>query len=708
MNSSKKQGRPARKNRLNLNLYSLPSQIILSTVLLVILTSAAVGLPALWIIREQLDHQAWSQIEQGYNAAQSLYDAREHHLDNSAALIAQQPRLAELAASSDEGELQDYLLSLQTVEELDLLAICGPDQQVVGSTTGQVPEGLCDPRPPGYFYLVSGQTLPQVWLLASQPVTDNDQGWERLLTGLRLDSTFADEMRSQTGLEHTIFTAERVVATSQDSYPSFQTIVAPRTSFLNTSDLVVCCEYDISDQSYYGARLQLDEDRVQAEVALQVSDISTTQRTLVTVLTASVLAVAVLGSILGIISARRISKPLVSLSEAATRFSRGDLDTPVQVDSRVREVVQVSQTLEQARLDLAKSLAALREEKAWGEHLLESIVEGIVTLNKDCQITFFSHGAERITGWSRQEVLERRCDEVFHLPEEEAPFSQHIPPPGQKNQLVVRVAGGRQVILAITGARLNPSSSDDSEVALVFRDVSEEAAIHHLLGYFIANVTHEFRTPLSALAASIELLIDQAPDLSAAEVDELLKSLHLSVLSLQTLVDNLLESASIEAGHFRIRPRPYSLDRIITEAVQTMQPLVEKYNQQIVVEAHDDLPLVHADPRRVVQVLVNLISNANKYGPDSANISIQATNKGKIVQVQVADRGPGIDSQHRDLLFQRFEYPAATSSQSRVGAGLGLSVVKAIIEAHGGEVGVSDRTGGGSIFWFTLPMSKET
>ncbi len=708
MNRSKAQAQPSRASRLNLNLYSLSSQIILSTVLLVILTSAAVGLPALWIIREQLDHQAWSQIEQGYNAAQSLYEAREQNLDNSAALIAQQPRLEELAASGDIDALRDYLLSLQTVEELDLLALCGSDKQVVVASTGPVPDDICDPHPSGFYYLVSGQTLPQIWLLASQPVSDNDQGWERLLTGLRLDFAFADEMRSQTGLEHTIFTGERVVATSQDSYPSFQTVVAPRTSFLNKSDLVVCCEYDIRDQSYYGARLQLDEDRVQAEVALQVSDISTTQQTLVTVLTGSVLAVAVLGSILGIISARRISKPLVGLSDAAVRFSQGDLDTPVQADSRVREVVQVSQTLERARLDLAKSLTELREEKAWGEHLLESIVEGIVTLNKDCQITFFSHGAERITGWSRQEVLDRRCDDVFHLPDEDAPFSQHIPPPGQKNQLVVRVAGGQQLILAITGAQLNPSSSDDSEVALVFRDVSEEAAIHHLLGYFIANVTHEFRTPLSALAASIELLIDEAPDLSTVEVDELLKSLHLSVLSLQTLVDNLLESASIEAGHFRIRPRPYDLDRIIMEAVQTMQPLLEKYDQQIVLEVQEGLPLVHADPRRVVQVLVNLISNANKYGPDSANISIQATRKGKIVQVQVADRGPGIDNQHRELLFQRFEYPAVSSSQSRVGAGLGLSVVKATIEAHGGEVGVSDRAGGGSTFWFTLPISKET
>ncbi|MGW8251651.1 MAG: PAS domain S-box protein, partial [Anaerolineales bacterium] len=516
----------SQKSGFNLSPYSLPGQIIISTVLLVVLTAAAVGLPALWIIRQQLDHQAWSQIEQGYNAALSLYQARERDLNSAATLIAQRARLSELLVSGDVNEMVDYLRSLQTVEELDLLAICSADQQLTASTSDRPPEDLCASHSPGNFYLVSGQTLPQVWLIGNQPIEGSRAG-ERLLTGLKLDSDFAEQMRSQTGLEHTVFVGDRVIATSQGSYPASQTIVAPRTSFLNTSDLVVCCEYSVSDQTYYGARLQLDGD-IQAEIALQVSDISATQRTLITVLAGSMLAVALLGSALGVISARRISRPLVSLSNAALRFSQGDLDTPVQADTQVREVVQVSQALERARLDLAGTLAELREEKAWVEHLLESIVEGIVTLDSQCRITFFSHGAERITGWSRREVLYRRCDEVFRLPDEETPFSQHIPPPGQKNQLVVQAVDGRQVILAITGARLTPTGTDDSQVALVFRDVSEEVAVHHLLGYFIANVTHEFRTPLSALGASIELLIDQKPDLSEAEVEELLKSLHLS------------------------------------------------------------------------------------------------------------------------------------------------------------------------------------
>jgi len=121
----------------------------------------------------------------------------------------------------------------------------------------------------------------------------------------------------------------------------------------------------------------------------------------------------------------------------------------------------------------------------------------------------------------------------------------------------------------------------------------------------------------------------------------------------------------------------------------------------------EDLPEVQADPRRVVQVLVNLLSNASKYGPADEEIGLSVAVEDGWVRVCVADRGPGIARQHRDLVFRRFEYPDSGGNSTKVGAGLGLSVVKAIVEAHGGRAQVSDRPGGGSIFWFTLPVAKD-
>lgn len=124
-----------------------------------------------------------------------------------------------------------------------------------------------------------------------------------------------------------------------------------------------------------------------------------------------------------------------------------------------------------------------------------------------------------------------------------------------------------------------------------------------------------------------------------------------------------------------------------------------------------DLPLepllVLADKRRIVQVLINLISNANKYGPPGEEICLEISATSEMTRLVVLDRGPGIPLDQRDNLFGRFVFPKEGSEISQAGAGLGLSVVKAIVEAHGGEVGVEDRPGGGAQFWFTLPAASE-
>jgi PAS domain S-box-containing protein len=387
-------------------------------------------------------------------------------------------------------------------------------------------------------------------------------------------------------------------------------------------------------------------------------------------------------------------------------MSAGDLTRPLEVETKVREVTLVAHALEGARIDLQRTLGELRREKAWADHLLEAIVEGIVTLDRKGHITFFSHGAERITGWRRDEVLGQSCDQVFRPADTDRPFSQVIPSPGRRHKIPVEMRDGREAILAVTGARLLPPEGADARVALVFRDISEEEAIHHLLGHFLANVAHEFRTPLSAQAATVELLLDQAPDLTAAELQELLTSLHLGVLGLQTLIDNLLESASIEAGRFRVHPRPADLGEIIADAIGTMQPLLDKHGQSLVVQLPAATPVVQADPRRTAQVLINLLSNASKYGPDDAEIEVIVTDDGQWARIVVADSGPGVPPQHRDDLFRRFTHPGTGSTKAEVGVGLGLSVVRAIIQAHGGEVGIDDHPGGGSAFWFTLPVVK--
>jgi PAS domain S-box-containing protein len=462
--------------------------------------------------------------------------------------------------------------------------------------------------------------------------------------------------------------------------------------------------FTLNGQPYYAARLSLVDGTLVDEIALNVADIAATERGLILLLIGSIALVASAGSALGVLLARRIGQPLTQLADAAQQPIAGQLDQPIVVQSQITEVAQLAESLERARVGLRESLNELRQAKEWTDSLLEAISEGIVTLDQDGRITFFSPGAQRITGWPPEEVLGRSLDQVFSLVGSNAPFSQFLPPPGRASKVTVALSGDRQATLSVTGARLTPPDTDQAGVALVFRDVSESELVHRLMGEFLANITHEFRTPLSALAASAELLFDQAHDFSPEELDELLISLHLGIVGLQTLVDNLLEGARLEIGQFRVHPRPADLAEIIGEATRIMRPLQDKHHQRLAVELPVKVPMVQADSRRIVQVLVNLLSNAIKYSPDDTEIAIRVAPADGWVRLSVSDQGPGIPAAYRSSLFRRFAHPEPSPDKGQYGAGLGLSVVKAIVEAHGGQVGLEECSGGGSTFWFTLPM----
>ena len=680
--------------RLIPDLHSLSAQMVVISVGLVLLMAVATGVPAVWLLRDQFDRQAALQLEQGSRAADALYGAQQAELQGLALLLAERPTLHRLMVEGDAIVLTDYLAVLGASTTLDAIRVCDPAERELAWVGGAADLTGCDGPTTGFALAREDGTL-QAWLLAGRDVvTEGGRDLGYVIVGRALEDRFASRMRAETGLEHTLLVDGHPIATSLEGR-------------LSMAETPTGGRFELDGSPFYTVLLALGEqsgDGLVAEVALDASGLVVAERRLIGSWAGGLVLVAGLASVLAALLARRIGRPLAELADAATLLSTDSPARPVEVETGVREVALVAEALEGARVDLERTLGELRNEKAWTDHLLEAIVEGIVTLDRLGQITFFSQGAERITGWRREEVLGHPCDEIFQPAETEQAFSELIPPPGQRHKISVQLRDGRQAVLAVTGARLVPPVSEPSRVALVFRDVSEEEAFRRLLAHFLANIAHEFRTPLSAQAAAVELLMDQAPDLSPAEIQELLTALHLGVLGLQTLVDNLLESASIEAGRFRVAPRAASLDRIIAEAIRTIQPLLSKHHQRLVIELPAALPTVVADPRRVGQVLINLLSNAVKYGLDGGEITVAVALGDGEARVSVADQGPGVPAEERADLFRRFAHPSTGNDRARYGIGLGLSVVKAVVEAHHGRIGVDDRPGGGSIFWFTLPL----
>ena len=675
---------------------------------LILLTTIAVGLPAILLIRNQVERQTWARVNQGSHATEALYSAWQRRISDLALLTSQRPTLSQLVSQEQGTALTNYLQTLQEETELDMMLICDPDQNPVIQTSTANSTAMCRLQDPTGLHVIASGTSPQVWMMAAHPIGDESTDLGQIVVGRLLDDEFSRQMSAQTSLEHTLLVDENPVASSFAGGAAAccsairQPIDNPAADIATMPAL-----FEQNNRPYYSTRLVLSPPGLIDEIALDVADVVATERNLTWILVGSIILVALAGSVLGVAVARRIGQPLTHLTHAATAISMGDLTTSLSVPSQVREVTLVSQALESARVDLQHTVNELQRERAWTDHLLEAITEGIVALDDRGCITFFSPGAERITGWSQSEALNHTCDELFHLAETSDSFSQHIPLPGQQSKILLEVEDGRQITLGITSAQLSPPDTDETGLVLVLRDISEAELIHRLLGGFLANITHEFRTPLSALAASTELLLDQAPDLSSAELQELLTSQYMGIISLQTLIDNLLESASLEAGHFRVYPRSSDLGEIIAEATHMTLPFQEKYGQSLVVELPATIPQVLVDSHRIVQVLVNLLFNAIKYSPDETKITLGAMVNQGWVRVTVADQGPGVPPGRQDELFYQFVHYDVDDAKARHGVGLGLSVVKAIIEAHNGQVGVENRPGGGAVFWFTLPVIEE-
>jgi signal transduction histidine kinase len=683
---------------------SFLTQLIVTFVALVLVTAAAVGLPAYYIISSALEKQAWERIEDAERITRVALEAEQARLASVARLAAGRPSLQQLVRSGEFTALAEYLETFRSGGALDLLAVFDPLGRVLASS------GTLEIEP--LYSAAAGYRVDsdnRLALVASQSIPDNQStgvaGY--VVVGISLDDDFARQLAVETGFEQSILRNTSRIATSLDNAPP-QTVIPSEAQRAETTNRSRQTEFTMRGIHYYAIFVPLlavqGEVIGLVEIVMPVDSLMTARHRALLALAFSALTVAAVGSLLGSLYARWLTAPLKRLTLVAREIGHGDLRGPVPVLGRPVEFTTLAAALDESRIKIRRTLDELSRVKTWSEMLIQSMTEGVVTFDADQHITFFSRGAARITDWPSEEALKQPVGEVLNLPESEiAPLAAA---PGSKRQVQITTRSGHRKTLALTGAKVFPPDSDTEQTVLVLRDITDEDMGRQRHSYFLGNITHEFRTPLSGLKASIELLLDDVDYLSLDEIHELLNSIHLSVSGLQALVDNLLESVNIEAGRFSIHRRPVDLNQVTAEAIRTMQPLLDRRKQRLSLTEPLQLPPVHADPTRLRQVIINLLANASKYGPQDETIDLELAQVDETLKITVADRGPGIPPGERAQLFNRFVRVGAQTSE-QVGIGLGLSVVKAIVEGHGGEVGTDERPGGGSVFWFTLPLAEE-
>jgi signal transduction histidine kinase len=256
-----------------------------------------------------------------------------------------------------------------------------------------------------------------------------------------------------------------------------------------------------------------------------------------------------------------------------------------------------------------------------------------------------------------------------------------------------------QEVADLTAAS-EPSSvsmaAERAELAALRRDLERQRSD------LLSTVSHELRTPLTLIRTSVGLLLDSNPE--PAMRARLLLNVKHSADRMHSLVSDLLDLVRLNSGKAELQLRYVDVSDLVVGTTNLMKPLLEEKGQQLTLDLPATAPRVMADHRRLEQVLLNLLSNANKFAPQGAEVGVRVREAKSEVIIAVSDSGPGIGPEAQVHLFEQF-YTARTSSPSRsIGAGLGLPIAKGIVEAHGGRIWVESAVGAGSEFFIALPV----
>jgi signal transduction histidine kinase len=719
----------------------LSTLLIAANVGIVLAALAAGFAGSIALFRSLADQQAFARALQAGRAASRALDQSGEEALVDARLLAARPTLATLLAARDGAALTAYLDRFRETSGLDacvvthrgaivgrsgldlpaaiLLPLAAEAASPLPPPESRAPAGSGPPRPAarwGRQIAASGHGGPLL-LLARAPIP-SEPGWE-VLTARSVEDALVREIGRAAGASILVLDASRAASEAEagdraDLRAAALATESAQTGRVREDGSFVCA---MPLRAFDGALAGI------LEVALPASDLLAPPGRLVGRLLVLAAALALIAALVSYLLASRLVGPLHSLAEASQRIGRGELGTPIP-RAGVAEVGRLAATMEEMQGRLLRLIEVERERQAEAEAVLTGIVEGVFVVDRERRIRYMNPQAARLLGVDPGAAVGRFCGDVLRpegasgtrpcevsCPILDARFGrsaraseQLALPDGRRRTVVVTSAAPARSGVSVGGGA-------ESRQFQVMRDETELEATRRLRDTVLANISHEFRTPLSAQIASIELLLDRLPDLSRAEVRRLLVSLERGANRLTHLIDNLLESVRIDSGRDSIRRQPVALDEVIEAAVAMTGYLMEQRGQRIEVALPHPVPIVSGDAPRLTQVFVNLLANASKFSPEGSAVRIGGRTEADAVALWVEDEGPGLPKgESPAALFGRFvRSPGEEPAES--GLGLGLSIVKSIVERHGGHVAAGDGPGGIGTridLWLPLePPSRE-
>ena len=365
--------------------------------------------------------------------------------------------------------------------------------------------------------------------------------------------------------------------------------------------------------------------------------------------------------------------------------------------------------------DLADELSRRKKQN---EAVLRSIGDGVVAVDRNLKIVLFNKAAEKLTGWKAEEALSKTCREIFQFKNQKGEIvcnksstclaqkcfrTERVFSEGPL--ITVRPDGGEAILLETTSPIKDHHGVITGAVA-VLQDVSERSRLEQLKIDFVSLVSHQLRTPISAVKGYLASLLEGRTGGLTEEQKLYIERAYTSNERQLEIIESLLNISRIEKGKIELTLIEFSLVELAKETLVNFSKMAKEKGLELkIVEPSKKLPKVCADRERIREVLENLLSNAVKFTEEGRVIVSFEKAKAEVV-VAVADTGVGIPTEAIEKLFTKFFRVGQAPTTESEGTGLGLYIAKSLVELHGGKIWVESQVGQGSAFYFSIPFKE--
>jgi two-component system phosphate regulon sensor histidine kinase PhoR len=420
-------------------------------------------------------------------------------------------------------------------------------------------------------------------------------------------------------------------------------------------------------------------------------------------MTARVIVVSILTGILsmgvciGVV--RRITYPLRGMGRAARQFAEGDFNHRIPAQQTL-ELDQLADALNTMSIQLNTTLSTISEQRNEQQAVLSSMDEGVLAIDRRERIIHMNRVAGEILATDHKGVKRQLIQQVIRYANLQE-FIKAVLGSQKPVSMDLTLIGETEKQIQVHGTVLRNAAGESIGALIVLRDVTHLRHLETVRSDFVANVSHELKTPITSIKGFVETLLSDdwqhEPDIL-----RFLEIINQQAGRLNAIIDDLLTLSRLEQKEGRVMKEPSRLAATINNAIYLCQLQAAKKNIAIQMECPDELELDMNAPL-LEQALVNLIINAVKYSEPDKTVLLMAEQQAEHLVIYVKDEGFGIEHKHLERLFERFYRVDTARSRKLGGTGLGLSIVKHIVQAHDGTIAVESKLGEGTTFIITLP-----